>query len=102
MRLRKHHPNNKNTRHPSKAENQRLHFIDRMRARFDIDAGYDLQNEIILCIQKQSNTFKVKPVKKPSQRITLFEVVIYDKAIVVVYDRKRKSLVTALTAAGDL
>lgn len=77
-------------RYMSKKKKQQKHAKRRFKERFDIRLHKALKQSIV----KQIQAGKAKPVRKRSLRITLFELSVDDTDIIVVYDSKRKEIVT--------
>lgn len=79
----------------SKATQQRSHFKRRVFERYSLtinDGEYDF---LVSRIRKNDKTV-VKFLTKQSNRVSVHLLMYKDHEIVVVYDKERKSLVTAL------
>ena len=71
---------------------QRKHFRERALLRYGLDATREHQENIIRMIQRGNAKF----VDSRSQRTSTFLVNYLDREMLVVYDSRRKTLVTAL------
>lgn len=76
----------------TKAEQQIRHCSRRFCERFGIYLDNNTQHKIIQQIQKG----KAKFVERQSLRITVFEIEIEGELVKIVYDKIRKTIVTAL------
>ena len=76
----------------NKKECQQLHFIKRVRQRYDIECDMGLIRGIVAKIQRGESVF----VERQSCRITVHDLYICGRGIRVVYDGLRKVPVTAL------
>lgn len=75
-----------------KEEAQKRHGKNRAKERFDIDLSDEDLARIIAQIKRGESEF----VRRQSERLTLHRVVVGESNPVVVYDRKRKTIVTFL------
>jgi hypothetical protein len=75
-----------------KGENQWKHFINRMEERFGIGVSVGKCQGIIKRIQDGRSKF----IKKLSNRVSVFLFDIKGDEMHVLYDKKRKSLITAM------
>ena len=78
----------------SKAEAQRIHARERLRRRRNINFTDELREKTVrmICTHADGARF----VKKESQRVSIWDVVISGIQCRVVYDRKRHNIVTVL------
>lgn len=77
----------------SKIKAQRVHFKRRVDKRFGIEINRHKHREIVQTIQNG----KAKLVGRQSNRLTVWMVEIQGSEVKVVYDKLRKTLVTAMT-----
>lgn len=75
----------------TKAKRQFKHTRLRFRQRFDLNYHKDLKAQIVKKIQEGYAT----PIGKRSNRVRRFIVNVEGKSMVVIYDKKRKSIITA-------
>lgn len=73
-------------------QRKRSHFKSRMQTRFNISLSTKECKDIVLFIQSGKSDL----IKKQSNRISIYAMNINDKLVHVVYDKKRKVVVTAL------
>lgn len=76
----------------SKSKDQQKHFKRRALERFGLHVDKNQYAEIIRMIQAGEGKF----VEKQSKRVTVWELEIDDETMRVVYDKHRKTVVTAL------
>jgi hypothetical protein len=76
----------------SKAKKQSRHARRRARERYALDLHQDAQQQIIRMIQDGEARF----IRRQSQRVSLWEVEHDGLRLPIVYDRKRKTIVTVL------
>jgi len=76
-----------------KAKTQRRHFKRRIKERFGLVVNGTDYRKIVAMIQDGSATF----IEKQSNTRRLFRLVINKQAVYIVYDKLRKTAVTALT-----
>lgn len=76
----------------TKKENERKHAKFRIAARFGIVLNHNGYKEIIKMIQAG----QTKKVGQTSDNRPWHQITYQDKTFIVVYDRKRKEIVTAL------
>jgi hypothetical protein len=76
---------------------QRKHFRERALLRYGLDATREHQGNIIRMIQRGNAKF----VNSRSNRTSVFQVDYLDREMLVVYDSKRKTLVTALSKENE-
>lgn len=74
------------------ASDLRLHFKKRLKQRYGIEINREGIEYIVRQIQSQNCEFVIKQ----SLRVTIFDVMYENKKIRVVYDKNRKTLITAL------
>lgn len=74
----------------SKKRKQQKHAKRRFNERFGVILPKALRQKLV----KQIQEGKAKPIRKRSLRITLFELPLNGQDIIVVYDRRRKEIVT--------
>ena len=79
-------------RHKIKAKHQIKHCSRRLLERFDIKLDDGLRKRIVQDIQNGRAEF----VERQSKRVTVYDFQIQDKKVRVVYDKFRKTIVTAL------
>jgi len=80
-----------------KAAAERKHAKRRMAERFGISVGDETLREVVLAIQQGKATF----VRKQSNRVTLWEVMIHDILTRVVYDKNTKEIITILRPGDE-
>jgi len=76
----------------TKLESERIHAKQRFLERYGLDFNRHVRREferLIICNQGYL-------VEKQSNRITVYDVIYEGKVYRVVYDKKRKTIVTAL------
>jgi hypothetical protein len=76
----------------SKAEKQRRHARRRAFERYALDLHQDAQASIVRAIEGGEARF----ISRQSQRVSVWEVKHEGRRLPVVYDRKRKTIVTVL------
>jgi hypothetical protein len=76
----------------NKRQGERRHAKKRLRQRYGINAGSKFLSQMISMIRSQ----KAVLIRRQSLRVSLYWVTINDVRYKVVYDRKRKMIVTAL------
>lgn len=76
----------------SKAINQKKHARRRAAARYAVNLHDDAQERIVRSIQSG----EARLIRRQSQRVGVYEVSHEGKKLPVVYDRKRKTLITVL------
>lgn len=76
----------------SKAQTQRRHAIRRAHERHGLQLTRQDLNDIVRQIQSDKATF----VERQSLRVSLFDVVVHERSVRVVYDRQRKTIVSFL------
>lgn len=74
----------------SKAENQRRHARQRARERFGLELDEHQLRAVVNRIQRGESRF----LEKQSNRVSLHQVEYMGAEMVVVYDRRRKNVVT--------
>jgi len=84
-----------------KKENQIKHFKHRLRERYDIEIG-DEEIEYYVGLIQTGHQSQVIHLAKQSKRVSFKLLIIRGKTIPVIYDKKRKTLVTALPADSAL
>ncbi len=77
---------------PSKSTSQQRHAKRRAAERYDLDLHQDAQTSIIRAIQRREAKF----IRRQSWRVSIFEVEHEGRILSVVYDTKRKTIVTVL------
>ncbi|MGL4461283.1 MAG: hypothetical protein ACRC1K_03950 [Planctomycetia bacterium] len=84
----------------SKTLCQRIHFKRRASARYDLDVNRHLYREMVQMIQNN----KAVLINRQSNRVALYRINLLNPAlsILVIYDRNRKTLVTALPEAKSI
>ena len=85
-----------------KAQNQRKHAKRRAFERFGLTLHADAQRQIVRSIQDR----EARLIRRQSRRVLVFEVEYDGRKLPVVYDCKRKTIVTvlpqeALTTEGE-
>lgn len=80
-----------------KARDLETHSHQRFGVRFDVELTPEVRRQIVWSIQTGRSTF----IEKQSNRIALHRVEVEGKEIVVVYDKIRAALVTALYPEGE-
>ena len=90
MRARKHR--RKNRRATAKSKGVRSHAKRRFDERAGVELTRELHDEIVRSIQKGEAAF----VRRQSNRVTLWNVIIEGKERTVVYDKKRSNITTVL------
>lgn len=78
----------------SKSKNQLIHFKKRLYERYNITLNRQDINNIISLIQHNQATF----LGRYSNRLSLFDITYNDLNFRALYDKERKTLVTALTS----
>jgi len=81
-------------KHLSKTESQRIHARERFRRRKNIDFTDELHHEAVSMIRSQDSSASF--VQKQSRRLSIWEIAITGIHCRVVYDCKRKNIVTVL------
>jgi len=81
---------------PSKSTNQKRHARRRAAERYELDLHQDAQAAIVRAIQGGEARF----IRKQSQRVSVWEVEHGGRRLPVVYDKKRKTIVTVLPEAA--
>ena len=77
----------------NKAKAERIHARRRALERYGVEMGPATRRRIVSAIQRGDATF----VRRRSLRVSIFDVALGDVAPMrVVYDRKRKELITVL------
>jgi len=76
----------------SKAICQRIHAKNRAKERFNISLNRDQLNGLVKDIQDG----KFLLLKRESSRVSIYECILQDKVCAIVYDRKRKNIVSFL------
>jgi len=82
----------KKVKNRSKARAQFIHTAKRMRERFDMTIGRGMYGIFVSEIQ----TGKAEFMRKQSNRVTIWRTKHDGQSIVLVYDKMRKTIVTAL------
>ena len=81
----------------SKIQWQRKHFRERALLRYGLDATREHQENIIQMIKDGKSKF----LNSRSNRTSVFQVDYLNREMLVVYDSKRKTLVTALSKENE-
>ena len=76
----------------SKKKAQKSHLARRMNTRFGIHLTDELLKSMLTRIQNGKAHF----VEKQSNRVSLFKLEVQGEMLVLVYDKERKSIVTAM------
>lgn len=82
----------KGVKNRTKARAQFAHTARRLSERFDICMGKQLYGHFVREIQEGTAEF----LRKQSNRVTIWRTVYDNNAIVLVYDKIRKTIVTAM------
>jgi len=82
----------KGVKNRTKARAQFAHTARRLSERFDICMGKQLYGHFVRLIQEGSAEF----VRKQSNRVTIWRTVHEEHGIILVYDKIRKTIVTAM------
>lgn len=80
-----------------KAAAERKHAKRRMVERFGIPVGDETLRKVVLEIQQGKATF----IRKQSNRVTLWEVMIHDLLTRVAYDKNTKEIITILRPGDE-
>ena len=75
-----------------KGQGQIIHFKKRLKERFGLQITDEEIQLLIDRIQSKQATF----IERRSRRTSKFEVELNNNSYIVVYDKKRKTLITAL------
>ena len=73
---------------------ERVHSKNRFSERFNIDLTDEKRLNIIKQIQNRHKDKEAVLIKKQTNRVSLYEVVVEEKVVRVVYDKIRKEIVT--------
>lgn len=82
----------------TKKQAQRIHARTRFKQRCNIEFTRKMRFYFINCIQN----WKAEFLEKQSLRVSLFRVMYEGKSFKVVYDKKRKEIVTVLPEEGSI
>lgn len=82
---------------PSKTKSQRTHFRRRAAERYDID----VTNGDVASAIRKIQSGKARFIRRTSLRATVWELPVAGIPCRVVYDNKRKTLITALPISED-
>jgi catabolite regulation protein CreA len=88
----------KHKRKRDKKYDQRIHFKKRVKQRYDLEINRFVYQQLVDQIQDGQAEF----IQKQSNRISVFWVMYDDIRIRVIYDKSRKTLVTALPPDGEI
>jgi hypothetical protein len=86
----------KNRYNENKANAERTHFKKRALQRYGINICSSTYTKIIKAIKRISNEIDVKYLMKQSNTRVVYKITISGKDIIVIYDKSRHELVTAL------
>jgi hypothetical protein len=75
-----------------KQYSQTIHARKRFAERFNIDLNKELRKELVNSIRYGDAVF----IRKQTNRIDVYSFIIEDKEVYTVYDKHRKTIVTAL------
>ena len=84
-------------RRGQKIRDLETHAHQRFGLRFDIEWTPEVRKQVVWMIQTGRSTF----IEKQSNAISLHRVHVQDKDVVVVYDKLRATVVTALYPEGE-
>jgi hypothetical protein len=84
-------------RHGAKARDLETHARKRFDVRFDVEWTPGVRREVVWMIQTGRSHF----IEKQSNAISLHRVTVQGKDVVVVYDKIRACVVTALYPKGE-
>lgn len=80
----------------TKTKGERIHSTKRFLERFNINLTLEKRERIIRKIQNRHIEKEAILIEKQTNRISLYDVIVENQVVRIVYDKIRKEIVTAL------